>query len=317
MWKYAVRRLLVALVVLFVLSILDFGIINLAPGDPLQSILPREHRAPGVLSLLYQSTGLSQSIPVRYIRWLVAVAHGDFGTSFQSGQATTALIAERLPNTLVLTVTALLLALLIGIPLGVLSALKERSLFDELSTFLNFLASSMPGFFLALLAVYVFAINLNWFPPNEMHEYNKQGDLLDLTYHLVLPATVLGLLQVPYFARYVRSSVLDVLHRDYMRTARAKGLRPRTITWIHAFPNALPPIVTILGLSLPGLIGSSVLIEQVFGWPGLGTLSIQAAVFRDYPVFMGTSLLYAVAVLVSNLFADLVYALADPRIRYE
>ena len=314
MWKYAARRLLIAVVVFFAISILNFLFINLAPGDPLQALLPPEVPM-GAVADLYEETGLNDSIPVRYLRWLTAMARGDWGKSFQNNQQTTTLIARALPNTLVLTVSSTILALLIGVPLGIASALRERSWLDELATVWSFVFTSIPGFFLAILAVFLFAVKLGWFPTSGMYDYDKVGQLPDLLRHLALPMTVLGILHVPGYMRYVRASVLDVMGQDYVRTARAKGLREAAVTWRHTLPNALSPFITILGLSLPGLVGSSVLIEQVFAWPGLGTLSINSALYRDYPVFMGTSLLYAVAVLISNLIADLVYGLVDPRIR--
>jgi peptide/nickel transport system permease protein len=315
MGTYVVRRILIALVVLVVISMLNFGFINLAPGDPLQALLPPEALRTGV-GRLYEDAGLADSIPVRYVRWLNAVAHGNLGESFQSGDTTTSLIARTLPRTLLLTGSALALSIVIGVPLGILSALKNRSMLDEIITVWSFVFTSVPGFFLALLAVFFFAVRLNWFPTGGMYDYDKTGDLGNLLHHLILPMTVLGLLHVPVFVRYVRASMLDVARQDYIRTARAKGLRERAVIWRHTFPNALSPFLTVLGLSLPGLVGSSVLIEQVFAWPGMGRLSINAALFRDYPVFMGTSLLYAVAVLVSNLLTDLAYAAVDPRIRY-
>jgi peptide/nickel transport system permease protein len=314
MWKYAARRLLIAVVVFFAISLLNFLFINLAPGDPLQALLPPEVPG-GTVAHLYEQTGLNDSIPVRYGRWLGAIARGDWGKSFQNGQQTTALIARALPNTLVLTGSAMVLSLLIGVPLGIVSALRERSWLDEFTTIWSFVFTSIPGFFLAILAVFLFAVKFHWFPTSGMYAYDKQGQLSDLIRHLALPMTVLGILHVPGYVRYVRGSMLDVMGQDYVRTARAKGLRERAVTWRHTLPNALSPFITILGLSLPGLVGSSVLIEQVFAWPGLGTLSINSALYRDYPVFMGTSLLYAVAVLVSNLVTDLVYGLIDPRIR--
>jgi peptide/nickel transport system permease protein len=315
MGKYVLRRLLIALVVLIAISMLDFGFINLAPGDPLQALLPPEVLH-GSVAKLYEESGLTDSIPVRYLRWLNAVARGNLGTSFQTGEPTTTLIARTLPRTLLLTGSALTLAILLGVPLGILSALKYRSFLDEVMTVWSFVFTSIPGFFLALLAVFFFAVRLHWFPTGGIHAYDKEGNLVDLLHHLALPMVVLGLLQAPVFVRYVRASMLEVMRQDYIRTARAKGLRERAVTWRHTFPNALSPFLTVLGLSLPGLIGSSVLIEQVFAWPGMGRLSISAALFRDYPVFMGTSLLYAVAVLVSNLLTDLAYAAVDPRIRY-
>jgi peptide/nickel transport system permease protein len=318
MGKYVVRRLLIALPVLFVISILDFAFINLAPGDPLQALLPPEAlQHANVAERLYHEAGLDQSIPVRYVRWITALAQGNFGTSFQTGQATLAMIGQAVPATLVLTGAALVLALLIGIPLGVLSALHERSVLDEALTFLSYVLTSIPSFFLALLAVFALAVNVRWFPANGMHAYDKLDDPLDLVRHLALPVATLALLHVPGYARYARSAMFDVMRQDYIRTARAKGLWERVVVWRHMVPNALLPVITIVGLSLPGLIGGSVLIEQVFAWPGMGTLSINSALYRDYPVFMGVSLVYALAVLVSNLLADLGYALVDPRIRYD
>ena len=318
MWKYAVRRLLIALPVLFVISVLDFAFINLAPGDPLQAMLPREVAVRAdVTAQLYHQAGLDESIPVRYVRWIVALVQGNLGTSFQTGLPTTSMISAAIPATLVLTLSALVLALLIGIPLGVFSALHERSFLDEIVTIVSYVFTAIPSFFLALLAVFFFAVHLHWFPANGMHAYDKLNDPIDLLRHLTLPVVCLALLHVPGFARYGRSAMLDVMRQDYVRTARAKGLREGAVIWFHTLPNALSPVITILGLSLPGLIGGSVLIEQVFAWPGMGTQSINGALFRDYPVFMGISLVYALAVLVSNLVADICYALVDPRIRYD
>jgi peptide/nickel transport system permease protein len=210
----------------------------------------------------------------------------------------------------------MVVSLLVGVPLGVLSGVRERSVLDEVVTLWSFLFTGIPSFFLALIAVFFFAVRLNWFPATGMHTYDRQGELVDLLQHLALPAAVLGLLHAPVYIRYTRAAILDVLREDYTRTARAKGLPERKVVARHALPNALLPILTLVGLSLPGLIGSSVLVEQVFAWPGMGTLSIESALFRDYPVFMGVALLYAAAVLVSSIVTDLAYALVNPRIRY-
>ena len=316
MWKYVSRRLLSAIVVLAIMSMIDFWMINLAPGDPLQAMLPPTPRALSIYKQLYHQYGLDQSIPVRYVEWVVAVLHGHWGTSFQTQQPVGAILLTAIPNTLLLAGTALLLSLLIGIPLGVLAASKG-SVVDELIRLLSFVTFAIQPAFLAAVVVFVFAVTLHWFPANGMSEFNAQNSVLDVLDHLVLPASVLGLLGAPAYAQYVRTSLLDVLQRDYLRTARAKGLRERTITWVHAFPNALGPLVTVLGLSLPAVLGGSLFIEVVFAWPGLGQESYRAATLRDYPVFMATSLLYALAVLVGNLVADLLYAVVDPRVRYD
>src|SRR4051812_11192772 len=249
MWKYTVRRLLIAAVVLFVISILDFAFINLAPGDPIQALLPPETTV-SVAAQRYEQTGLNASGPVRYVRWLRSLAHGNLGKSFQSGQTTTQMIRTTLPATLLLTVSAMILALVIGVPLGIASALKERSWLDEITTVWSFTFTSIPGFFLALLAVFFFAVRLHWFPTGGIHAYDRPSDPVDLLRHLILPMTVLGLLHVPGYVRYVRASMLDVMRQDFVRTARAKGLREGSVTWRHTLPNALAPLITLLGLSL-------------------------------------------------------------------
>ena len=318
MWKYTARRSLIALVVLFIVSIVDFTFISLAPGDPLQAMLsPEAATNAGNLQAQYENAGLTGSIPVRYLRWVKKLTQGDFGTSFRTNKPVTTMIREVLPATLILTIAAKIIALAIGVPLGIFSGLRERSLVDEVGALFSFFFTAIPGFFLAIIAVFFFAVRLRWFPATGMQSYDKPGDPVDLAKHLILPALVLGLLSIPGYVRYTRTAVLDVLREDYIRTARAKGLREGTVILRHLLPNALMPLVTIIGLSLPGLIGSSVLIEQVFAWPGMGQLSINSALFRDYPVFMGSALLYALAVLISSTVTDLVYAVINPRIRLE
>lgn len=318
MLKYAVRRSLIAIVVLFIVSIVDFTFINLAPGDPLQAMLsPEAAGNAGNLQARYEQAGLTGSIPVRYLRWVTKMVQGDFGTSFRTNKPVTTVIREVLPATLLLTITAKVISLVVGVPLGIYAGLHERSFVDEVSALFSYLFTAIPGFFLAIIAVFFFAVRLGWLPATGMQSYDKAGDPVDLLKHLILPALVLGLLSTPGYIRYTRTAVLDVLREDYIRTARSKGLRESQIIRHHLLPNALLPLVTIIGLSLPGLIGSSVLIEQVFAWPGLGQLSINSALFRDYSVFMGSALLYALAVLISSTVTDLAYALINPRIRLE
>src|ERR1700694_4356353 len=224
MGKYTLRRILIALPVLFVISILDFAFINLAPGDPLQAILPPEALSHATTTeQLYHQAGLDATIPVRYVRWIIGMAQGNFGLSFQTGQTTTEMVAHAIPPTLALTASALVIALLIGIPLGVRSAIRERGVLDEIVTLLTYFFTSIPSFFLALIAVFFFAVQLRLFPANGMHVYNKTSDPLDLIDHMILPVLSLALLHVPAYARYARAAMLDVLRQDYIRTARAKG----------------------------------------------------------------------------------------------
>lgn len=316
MWRFAARRLLIAIPVLFVISVIDFAFISLAPGDPLQAILPRNDTDNVVaLDQMREAAGLNDSIPVRYVRWIGQMAQGNFGESFRTGKPTLEAIGDALPNTLRLTLTATLIALIIGIPLGVVSALKERTVIDEALTFVAFVVTSIPSFFLALVGVFVFAVRFQWFPATGANAYDKKGEFVDSIYHLILPAMVLGILQAPGYIRYLRGSVLEALREDYVTTARAKGLRERTVITRHVLRNALMPVLTLLGLHIPGLVGSSVLIEQVFAWPGLGTLSIQSALFRDYPVFMAVALIYGGAVVFSSTLTDITYGLLNPRVR--
>lgn len=318
MWKYATRRVLIGILVLFLISVLDFAFINFAPGDPLQAMLPPETATNGAnLQNLYQQAGLTGSIPVRYLRWLNQVIHGNFGTSFRTNQAVTTMIRQVIPATLLLTVAAHILAILIGVPLGIASGLREQSRIDQLGTLFSFISTSIPSFFLAIVAVFVFAVHLGWFPATGMRAYGQSTSLLDLLHHLILPVAVLGVLSAPGYVRYTRTAILDVLGDDFIRTARAKGLSERRVIWRHILPNSLMPVITIIGLGIPSLFGSSILVEQVFAWPGMGLLSINSALFRDYPVFMGTALVYGVAVLVSSIATDLTYAVVDPRIRYD
>ncbi|HYH12454.1 MAG TPA: ABC transporter permease [Thermomicrobiales bacterium] len=317
MWKFIVRRMIVAIPVLFVISVLDFGFIALAPGDPLQAMLPQgDADMGGVTEQVYDDTGLSDSIPVRYIRWVGEVAQGNFGTSFRTGEPAIEAIASAVPNTVKLTLSAAVIAIMIGIPLGIVAALREGSLLDELLTLFSYTIASIPGFFLALIAVFVAAVKYHIFPATGASSIGSDTGFLDSLHHLILPATVLGILQTPGYIRHLRGSVLETMREDYVRTARAKGLNESVVVVRHVLRNALMPVVTIMGLQIPVLVGGSVLIEQVFAWPGLGTLSIQSALFRDYPVFMGTALLYAVAVLISSTVTDIAYAIVNPRVRY-
>lgn len=316
-WKYIARRLVVAIPVLFVITIVDFGFISLAPGDPLQAMLPQgDTNIAGVSSEMYEESGLNDSIPIRYVRWIGEMAQGNFGDSFRTGEPALDSIARAIPNTVKLALTAGVIGVLVGIPLGVISALKHGTWIDEVLTFYCYFVASIPGFFLALVAVFVGAVRLHLFPANGAQSVGGDSGFLDQLHHLVLPALVLGLLQTPGYIRHLRGSVLETMSEDYVRTARSKGLSERSVMSGHVLRNALMPVITIMGLQIPSLVGGSVLIEQVFAWPGLGTLSIQSALFRDYPVFMGTALLYAVAVIISSLATDIAYAAINPRVRY-
>ena len=319
MGRYLLRRLLISVPVLFGITLVTFLIINLAPGDPVLALINPEQISalgPGWLEDQKKALGLDKPVPVRYVLWLKEVAQGNLGFSYSDRQPIADKIAERLWPTLKLMLTVQLLALAIALPIGVVSALKQYSAIDYLATIFGFTTISIPAFFLALAAIYVFAVKLRWLPAAGMATVGQPPSLLDSLEHLILPATVLGLGQAAPLIRYTRSSMLETIRQDYVRVARAKGLPEWTVVQAHALRNALIPLVTVVALSLPQLLGGTVIIEQVFAWPGMGTLAITAVRGRDYSTIMAINLIGAVAILVSNLVADVLYAWIDPRIKY-
>ncbi len=273
---------------------------------------------------LRREFGLDQPLPVQYWRWLRGLLTLNLGRSFAPDRRPVwEKIRERLPVTVLINVLAMLLILAVGIPLGVASAVREGSFFDRATTVTVFLGYAMPGFWLALLLMLLFGIKLGWLPISGLHRLmgyqslSLTGKILDWAKHLVLPVFVAAFGGLAGISRYMRYSMLEALSQDYILTARAKGLPERTVVYKHALRNALLPLITILGLSVPGLIGGSVIFESIFGIPGLGQLMWQAVMARDYPVIMGNLVLVSVLTLLGNLLADIGYALADPRIRLE
>jgi peptide/nickel transport system permease protein len=262
--------------------------------------------------------GLNQPIAVRYLVWLGEAARGNLGYSIQHRQPVLRMILDRLPASLMLTVPSILLAMTLGVALGVLSALRQYTTLDYGLTVAAFFGLSVPGFFFALMGMFIFGVQLQWLPifgmwtPGEPTEFN-----LDLLRHAVLPIAALAIAHIAGYMRYARAATLDALAGDYVTTARAKGLRERAVLWGHIVRNALLPLVTIAGLALPTLIGGSFVIETIFSWPGIGMLGYTAILQRDYPLQMGIALMSALAVLLANLLTDITYAVVDPRIRYE
>jgi peptide/nickel transport system permease protein len=254
-------------------------------------------------------------MPIRYLIWLRELAQGHLGFSYASGRPIGDEIVSRLPATLLLMLSALTIAVVLGITLGVLSATKRNSIFDYVVTTFSLSWVSVPGFFFGLVLIYVFSLKLDWLPGFGMKTAGEPFSWRDRIEHLILPASMLGLERAAVFARFARSSMLDVLNREFMTTARAKGLREAWVIRRHGLRNALIPIITVIGLNLPVLFGGSVIAETVFQWPGMGLLYIQAVGQRDYPLIMGLALFSSVMVLVSNLLADICYAVADPRVK--
>jgi peptide/nickel transport system permease protein len=319
MQRYILRRLLISVPILLGVSIISFLFIHLAPGDPVEALIDPVMRAdlgPEWVAQRKAELGLNQPLPVRYAIWLGQLAEGNMGFSLISRQPVAAQIQERLGPTLLLMGTSLLVAIAIGVPLGVLSAVRRYSLLDYIATIGGFVAISTPSFFLGLGLIYVLSVNLHLFPTSGMFTLGAEASVPDLLQHLVLPVTVLGLGQTPQILRYARSSVLDVLRQEYVTTARSKGLSNSVVMLRHTLRNALIPLITVIGLSLPNLLGGAVITEQIFQWPGMGWLAVRAVNGRDYPLLMGIILVTATMVLLSNLLADILYAYADPRIHY-
>jgi peptide/nickel transport system permease protein len=315
MFQYIIRRLLIAIPVLLGVTIFNFFIINLAPGNPVDMFV-NPNMSVADIEAKKEALGLNDPLWEQYGNWMGNMLQGDFGYSFATYEPVLDNIAARIGPTLLLMGTALIIAYLIAIPVGILSATKQYSFIDYLTTTFSFFGISIPNFFLGLGAIYVFGIVFPIFPTGGMNTLGSSGGFVDTFMHLVLPAMVLGTAIAGSMVRYVRSSMLEVLGQDYLRTARAKGLREFFVNNKHALRNALIPIVTIIGLEIPLLIGGAVVTEQIFQWPGLGQLTIQSIGSRDYPMLMALNFIAAFTVLFSNLLTDLMYSVVDPRIKY-
>lgn len=322
MLEYIVRRLLFMIPLLLGITIITFVIVHLSPGGPadmLTGLSPKvSAEAKARLHSLY---GLDKPLHVQYWLWLSRLVRFDFGRSFKDGRLVIIKILERLPATLLLNVLSLLLIFFIALPIGIISAVRQDSFFDKGMTVFVFLGFSVPAFWLALLLMVLFGVVLGWLPISGMHSVNFPyfsfwGKLWDIIKHLILPVFVSAFGGLAYLSRYSRTSMLEVLRQDYIRTARAKGLSEKKVIYRHALRNALIPIVTLLGLSLPALIGGGFIFETIFAWPGMGRLGYQAIMARDYPVIMGVGIIAALLTLLGNLIADITYAFIDPRIRY-
>ena len=315
MLSYLVRRLLMMIPILLGISVISFAIMYVAPGQPavmnLDPTISVEARARQIEAL-----GLNEPPHVQYVKWLRNIVTGELGTSFTRRLPVSEMILERLPNTLLLMAASALLAILIAIPIGVLSARKPYTALDYSVTFGAFLGLATPNFWLGLMLIMVFSVQLGLTPVGGVATLGADFSLLDRLRHLILPAVVLATADMAALTRYTRSSMLEVLHQDYIRTARAKGLRERTVVYKHGLRNGLIPVVTIIGLMLPTFVGGAVIVESLFSWPGIGKLFIDAVFERDYPVIMGITMLGAVMTVAANLLADVLYAVLDPRIEY-
>ena len=319
MGRYIVRRLLIAVPVLLGITAIAFAALSLAPGDPITSRIDPGLLArmdPAQIEAQRRELGLDQPVPIRYAHWLAGVTRGQLGYSVVTRRAVVDELALRLPATLQLMGAALVIGLLVGLPFGVVSAVRQYSRLDYGLTAFSMTMISAPTFFVGLAAIYVFGVYLRLLPTADIATLGEPFSIVDRLRHLVLPASILGLANAAPLMRYTRASVLEVLRREYMTTAKAKGLVPRVILLRHGLRNALLPIITVVGLLLPELVAGAVVTEQIFAWPGMGTLAVRAASDRDPASLMGVVLVVGIGVLVSNLLADVAYAVADPRIRY-
>ena len=345
MSQYIVRRLLQAIVILLSLSILFFALVNLAPGGPLAGYGQSRHVRPEKMEILKRQLGLDKPLTVQYVVWLVGndwmkvdangdgvaethgtrrgILRGDFGFSFRTREPVLKVIGERFPNTAYLMATTLLVAILIALPIGILSAVKQYSIFDISVTTFSFAGQALPEFWLGLILLLIFYAWLknpftgeSLLPSGGIYSIGSSFSLSDRLKHLILPVATGALGWIAWYSRFMRSSMLEVIHQDYLRTARAKGLPESRVLYKHALRNALIPLVTLFALDLPYVFGGAVFVEMLFSWPGMGQLYYQAALQRDYPILLAILIIGAAFILLSNLLADIFYAILDPRIRY-
>ena len=313
MGKYILKRILIAIPVLIGITLIDYAIMCLA-GSPLE-MLKGPRISDAALQAKEIAAGLDKPLIVQYFVWLFQLLQGNLGYSMKSYEPVSAMIGSHIGPTLLLMGASLALSLLIAVPAGIYSAVKQYSKGDYAVVTASFIGSSIPSFFLALILIYIFTVKLGILPSGGMNTLGMDGSVADTIRHMVLPVTVLAVSLAGSNIRYIRSSFLEILQQDYLRTARAKGIGYKRVIWKHAMRNALLPIVTVIGMQIPMLFGGAVIIEQVFSWPGLGLMTMTASMGRDYPVIMGVCLLSAVVVLVSNLITDILYALVDPTIQ--
>ncbi|MBX7214080.1 MAG: ABC transporter permease [Thermoflexales bacterium] len=317
MFQYVLRRLAVTIPVFIAITMAVFTLIALAPGDPMASyISPELGTDPAVIERLRHEFGFDQPIPIRYLNWLGQVAQGNLGYRIKTWDPVWPVIQQRFGPTLLLMSTALIIGILIGVPLGVYSALNKYSLPDMALTGMVFLGISTPAFLVGLGSLYLFSLQLDLFPAGGMHTLGKPESLLDTLHHLALPALILSANYIATMLRYTRAAMLDVIGEQYVTTARAKGLSERVVIVRHALRNALIPIVTVIGFSIPNLLAGAVFTETIFAWPGMGSLFIDGVNSRDFPLMMGVTLVTTTAVLLSNLITDVLYAVLNPKIRF-
>ena len=324
MTTYALRRILQTIPILFIISILLFLLVRAAPGGPLTSARRNPNITKEQIEAIEEKLGLNDPLPVQYGRWMGGLLKGDLGESIKFHRPVIEMINERVPNTLLLVGVSFFVTLLIALPIGVWSARKPYSFFDYSMTTITFIGQAIPVYWLGLGLIVIFYVTLKnpftgnpIFPVGGMNTQGKDGDLLDTIWHLVLPVTALSLGWIAWYSRFLRSSMMDVLHKDYIRTAKAKGARDTVVYYRHALRNAILPLVTLIALDLPSLFAGALFVETIFSWPGMGRLFWDAAKGRDYPVLLGVVMLTAVLIIFCNILADLAYGWLNPQVKYE
>lgn len=317
MLRYLARRLVALIPMLLVVTFVSFAIYQLAPGDPVMSYVPREALDdPHAIARIRQLYGLDKPWYVQYLHWLTAVFQGDFGRSLIDAEPVIEKLGRGIPWSLRLSVVSFFFSTTLAIVLGVISATQRYSWVDHLFTFLSFGFLAIPSFWLGLMLMLLFSVALGWLPATGAYTLVGERTLWDTISRMIMPVLVVSLNSIAGLSRYMRSSLLEVIRLDYIRTARAKGLSAKIVIYKHAMRNALIPVITILGLSLTDFIDGALIAENLFAWPGMGRITVQAVFQKDYPVIMGANLLFAFTTVVGNLLADLTYALVDPRVTY-
>lgn len=324
MGRYIARRLIQAVPLLLIISMIVFGLLQTAPGGPMGAYVRRGNFSEEDLRRIEENLGLNAPVYEQYGKWLQKVVQLDFGQSISERRPVTEAIWDRLPNTLYLMGIAWIITILIAIPIGVIAALKQYSWFDHTVTGLTFVGQSVPIFWLGLILILIFYMTLDnpfgdgsFLPAGGMQTLGADFSLVDRAKHLVLPVIMLSASWVAWYTRFLRASMLEVIHADYVRTARAKGLRESVVVMRHAFRNAAIPLVTLMALDLPAIFAGALFTEVIFSWPGMGRLFFAAADRRDYPLLMAIIMITATLIVLSNLLADVLYGLLDPRIRYQ
>lgn len=315
MTRYIIKRITIALVVLFGITIIDYTIMCIA-GNPIEMLSGGPKVSEAVLQQRAANLGLDQPVYIQYFKWLGQVLSGNFGYSYKNYQSVSEMIRTHVGPTLILMGTSLVVSMLIAAVAGIYSAVHQYSKGDYVVVTLAFLGQSIPSFFIALILIFIFTIKLGWLPSSGMRTLGVGGSWLELKY-MIMPVLVLSFATAGRNIRYIRSAVLEILQKEYLRTAKAKGIGKFKVINKHALRNALIPIVTVLGMEIPSLFGGAVIIEQVFSWPGLGLLTMNSIISRDYPVIMAVCLLSAVVVLAGNLITDILYAVVDPTVQYK